>query len=59
MSTPSSDVVWHDTVVSRAQRWARHELRGATVWFTGLSGSGKSTLANEVAVQLLERNRPA
>jgi adenylyl-sulfate kinase len=59
VSTPGSDIVWHDTVVSRAQRWEQHDLRGATVWFTGLSGSGKSTVANEVAVRLLERNRPA
>ena len=39
-----SDIVWHDTVVSRSARWERHGLRGATVWCTGLSGSGKSTL---------------
>lgn len=57
MST--DNIVWHDTVVSRHDRWARHGLRGATVWFTGLSGSGKSTIANEVALRLLEAGRPA
>ncbi|HSL73436.1 MAG TPA: adenylyl-sulfate kinase [Ilumatobacteraceae bacterium] len=59
MNAPGNDVVWHDTAVSRAQRWDRHGLRGVTVWFTGLSGSGKSTLANETAVGLLDQHRPA
>ena len=53
------NVVWHDTAVSRGQRWAAHGLRGATVWFTGLSGSGKSTIANAVAERLLAAGRPA
>jgi bifunctional enzyme CysN/CysC len=51
--------VWHATSVSRADRWERHGLRGATVWFTGLSGSGKSTVANAVAERLLASGRPA
>ena len=55
----SPNVVWHDTVVSRDQRWQRHGLEGLTVWFTGLSGSGKSTVANAVAERLLEEGRPA
>lgn len=57
MST--DNIVWHDTAVSRRDRWDRHGLRGATVWFTGLSGSGKSTIANEVALRLLDAGRPA
>jgi bifunctional enzyme CysN/CysC len=52
-------VVWHDTAVTRADRWERHGLCGVTVWFTGLSGSGKSTVANAVAEQLLAAGRPA
>jgi len=52
-------VVWHDTAVTRDQRWTAHGLRGATVWFTGLSGSGKSTIANAVAERLLAAGRPA
>lgn len=52
-------VQWHETAVSRAERWTRHGLAGATVWLTGLSGSGKSTLANAVAVALLDAGRPA
>jgi bifunctional enzyme CysN/CysC len=49
----SAHIVWHDTVVSRHDRWSRHGLRGLTVWLTGLSGSGKSTIANATAERLL------
>ena len=55
----ADNVVWHETTVSRAARWAAHSLAGATVWFTGLSGSGKSTVANAVAGRLLAAGRPA
>jgi bifunctional enzyme CysN/CysC len=51
----SPDVVWHDSGVSREQRWRAHRLRGATVWLTGLSGSGKSTIAAAVTGALVER----
>jgi bifunctional enzyme CysN/CysC len=60
MSNPeSTNIVWHDTTVSRAERWRAHHLSGATVWFTGLSGSGKSTVANGVAQRLLQADRPS
>jgi homotetrameric cytidine deaminase len=55
----SPNVVWHDTAVSRSQRWQRHGCEGLTVWFTGLSGSGKSTVADAVAERLLAAGRPA
>ncbi len=55
----NADIVWHDNAVSRADRWQRHGLHGATVWFTGLSASGKSTIANAVAEQLVLADRPA
>lgn len=51
----SSNVVWHDSLLPRADRWAALGVRGATVWFTGFSGSGKSTIATEVERQLIER----
>ncbi len=53
------DIVWHESVVTRADRRERHGMAGVTVWFTGLSGSGKSTVANTVAGQLLDIGRPA
>ena len=59
MTAATGAAVWHAPAVGRVERWARHGLRGATVWFTGLSGSGKSTLANAVAQRLLEAGRAA
>jgi adenylylsulfate kinase len=44
--TKSTNIVWHQHTVTRAEREAQFGHRGCTVWFTGLSGSGKSTLAN-------------
>jgi len=44
--------VWHEPQVTRADRWSALNLRGATVWLTGLSGSGKSTIAHAVADRL-------
>lgn len=52
------DVVWHDAVVGRDERWQRFGWRGGTVWFTGLSGAGKSTVAGAVARGLHRRGRP-
>lgn len=51
--------MWHDTSVSRADRWGRHGVAGVTVWFTGLSGSGKSTVANALAERMFDAGRPA
>ena len=45
----STNVVWHDGEVTRADRFNRLGQKGVTLWFTGLSGSGKSTVA--VAVE--------
>jgi bifunctional enzyme CysN/CysC len=54
----SENIVWHDTTVSRSDRWAQLGVVGCTVWFTGLSGSGKSTVANAVADALHAAGRP-
>ena len=51
----SPNVVWHESGVSRAERWATRDVHGATVWFTGLSGSGKSTIAALVEAELTRR----
>jgi bifunctional enzyme CysN/CysC len=58
-ATPTGgDIVWHEPVVPRSERWSALGLRGATVWFTGLSGSGKSTVATEVERLLVAAGRP-
>lgn len=51
----SSNVVWYESEVPRAERWRAAGVRGATVWFTGLSGSGKSTVASALTALLTSR----
>jgi len=51
----SPNVVWHESDVPRAERWAAARAHGATVWLTGLSGSGKSTIASALATRLAAR----
>lgn len=53
-----SDVVWHEGLVGRAERWSRTGGPGLTVWLTGLSGSGKSTIAAELERLLVSGGRP-
>lgn len=55
----TDNVVWHDSLIPRAERWSALGARGATVWFTGLSGSGKSSVAVEVERRLIATGRPA
>ena len=51
----STDIVWHDHKVSRAERAQIKNQRPCLLWFTGLSGSGKSTIANALDVALHQR----
>ena len=53
-SLQSTNVFWHDAMISRQQREKLNQHRSAILWFTGLSGSGKSTLAHAVEHQLHE-----
>lgn len=50
----STNVVWQQTQVARAERERQNKHRSAILWFTGLSGAGKSTLAAAVEVRLHE-----
>jgi adenylylsulfate kinase len=51
----ATNVHWHDGEVSREDRNALLNQKGATVWFTGLSGSGKSTVAVALEKALMEK----
>jgi adenylyl-sulfate kinase len=51
----SSDIVWHDHKVTRAERATIKHQKPCLLWFTGLSGSGKSTVANALDVALHQR----
>ena len=53
--TASTNIVWHDASVTRADRARQRGHRSAILWFTGLSGSGKSTLANAVNAALFQQ----
>jgi len=55
MIKTSTDVVWHEATVHRADRERMNGHRSAILWFTGLSGAGKSTLAHAVEQRLHAR----
>ena len=52
---PATNIVWHNSTITRDDRAQQRGHRSAILWFTGLSGAGKSTLANAVNVALFER----
>jgi adenylyl-sulfate kinase len=51
----SPNVVFHESTVTRDERWAATGRAGATVWLTGFSGSGKSTIAAALEKHLVGR----
>jgi adenylylsulfate kinase len=55
----STNITWHESTVSRADRQERLGQRGVTVWLTGLSGSGKSTVAVAAERALVDRGKVA
>lgn len=48
----STNITWHDTTITKANRRVQNGHGSCTLWFTGLSGSGKSTIANAVSNEL-------
>jgi len=50
----SSNIVWHQSTVSRKRREEKNLHKSVVLWFTGLSGSGKSTLAHAVEEKLYQ-----
>ena len=49
------NVYYDSSLLSRSQRYAAVQQKGATLWFTGLSGSGKSTVGRALETELLRR----
>ncbi|TDH72793.1 hypothetical protein CCR75_004092 [Bremia lactucae] len=49
------DVYYDSSLISRSERFAALQQKGATLWFTGLSGSGKSTVGRALEKELLLR----
>lgn len=52
--TAATNVVWHDTKVTKESRCAHKAQKPCILWFTGFSGAGKSTIANAVEHRLAE-----
>lgn len=55
MVEETTNITWHDTKVTKAQRQKMNQHKSAILWFTGLSGAGKSTVSVEVEKRLNER----
>lgn len=51
----SSNIVWHETSISKSDRRNRNNHHSFILWFTGLSASGKSSIANSLAKELFDR----
>ena len=51
----ATNVTWHESRVSAADRRALMGHKSGLLWFTGLSGAGKSTVANTVDHLLHQR----
>ena len=54
MTSDNKNILWHDALVSRADRQSQNGHNSVILWFTGLSGAGKSTLAHAVERRLHE-----
>lgn len=46
MSNKPTNIHWHEGNLTREERWKALNVKGCTLWFTGLSASGKSTIAS-------------
>jgi len=44
--TIMKNIIWHQSLVTRADREKMNGHKSVILWFTGLSGAGKSTLAH-------------
>lgn len=50
--TKSTNIVWHESEVTKADRQALNAHKSAILWFTGLSGSGKSVISSALEAKL-------
>lgn len=57
MGNKATNIKWHGTAVTHADREKLNGQRSVLLWFTGLSGAGKSTIANAVDLLLHQRGR--
>lgn len=50
-----TNITWHDSEVTKAERQERNGHKSVVIWFTGLSGSGKSTVSVALEKALFEQ----
>ncbi|MFJ5790886.1 adenylyl-sulfate kinase [Lysinibacillus sp. NPDC093197] len=55
----SSNIVWHESSITKEERRTQNKHQSFILWFTGLSASGKSSVANALARGLFERGNQA
>ncbi|MFJ7649065.1 adenylyl-sulfate kinase [Lysinibacillus sp. NPDC097279] len=55
----SSNIVWHESSITKEERRTQNNHQSFILWFTGLSASGKSSVANALARALFERGNQA
>src|SRR5690625_6955960 len=51
----STQLTWHQSIITKSKRKQLHGHQSMVLWFTGLSGSGKSTLSTILEKRLHER----
>jgi adenylylsulfate kinase len=51
----STNIIYHQTLVTRERRNKQKNHKSVVIWFTGLSGSGKSTMAHAVEEELFKK----
>jgi len=54
-----TNLTWHDSAITPAERAKNLGQKGCTLWMTGLSASGKSTIAVALEQVLLQRGKHA
>ena len=47
-----NNIIWHNSLVSKQNRFEIKSQKPCILWFSGLSGSGKSTIANALELEL-------
>lgn len=55
----SSNIVWHQSSITKQERRDKNKHQSFILWFTGLSASGKSSVANAFARTLFDRGAQA
>jgi len=51
----STNVTWHNPLVTQEDRDKQNQYKGVVLWLTGLPSAGKSTLAHEIEFQLFRK----